>query len=238
MVSYTTNYNTNVGFLPEYLNTFLPDALRYHRAGLVVIPAYKTDTEKVTFPKGWNDYSNGKKQTEEEVRKLFSRQSWGLAIVCTDGMEVIDVDEKHDPKKEACKDFLRQVLKSNSEELITRCVHVHTKSDGHHFIYRAPSPGSNTKLSFRTGSDKAIIETRGKGGLIFATPTPGYEVSNGSYLNIPTITQAERDLLINAATDAGDKVEPVRAPTPRKETTTTAGNYPYTFTDDDKVKYL
>ena len=241
MLDSTINYPTKIGVFPESVPTFSAAAIHYHRAGLVVVPAYRTAAGVITFPPNWGRYNDGEKQTEQDVQELFSRPSWGLAIVCTDGMEVIDIDEKHCPRREANRDFLKQILKTDGlDNILLQCVHVDTKSGGDHYIYRTEAPGGNKHLAHRAGGKQAIIETRGKGGLIFAAPTPGYKVTDGDYCNIPTITQADRDKLIRAAINAGDQVqEPAPPPVAKRPATTDQGrDYPYTFTDEDKVNYL
>jgi hypothetical protein len=44
-----------------------------------------------------------------------------------------------------------------------------------------------------------IIETRGEGGYCLISPSRGYEIKQGDFLNIPTITAGERNTLIEAA---------------------------------------
>lgn len=43
------------------------------------------------------------------------------------------------------------------------------------------------------------IETRGEGGVFLCTPTAGYAVTQGSFLEIPVLTAQERDILLMAA---------------------------------------
>jgi hypothetical protein len=72
-----------------------------------------------------------------------------------------------------------------------------TKSGGLHIVYKCPAPEGNRKLAKRSGSHEAVIETRGKGGLLFIWPTPGYEIVSGDFLAIPEVTQQQRDNLIS-----------------------------------------
>ncbi|MGO9620725.1 MAG: DUF3987 domain-containing protein [Desulfobaccales bacterium] len=55
-----------------------------------------------------------------------------------------------------------------------------------------------------------LIETRGEGGQFLAHPTPGYELRQGDFLQIPTITAEERQILVNAARALNEYVDPAR----------------------------
>ena len=54
-----------------------------------------------------------------------------------------------------------------------------------------------------------LIETRGEGGLFLCAPTPGYELKQGSFTDIPVITEAERDAIIQAAWELNEYVPDV-----------------------------
>ena len=173
------------------MNTYLDTALRYHAAGLRVIP-FSTDVDgKKVFPNGYAKYRDV--QTEAQVRDLFARPSEGVAILCTDGMEVIDIDVKHDPKGSIADDLLAsmEAFGVHAAGVVQK-----TKSGGFHLIYRCPAPDGNQKLARRLRQKEAMIETRGPGGLIFVCPSPGYEIVSGDITNIPQIAQEDRDLLL------------------------------------------
>jgi len=53
-----------------------------------------------------------------------------------------------------------------------------------------------------------LIETRGEGGQFLANPTPGYELLQGSFTDLPEITPEERRILINAAVSLNEWVDP------------------------------
>ena len=46
-----------------------------------------------------------------------------------------------------------------------------------------------------------LIETKGKGGVIMCDPTAGYELLQGDLCNLPVLTSAERDVLLQTALD-------------------------------------
>ncbi len=185
----------------------LDTALTYHDAGLKVVPVYRNG-DSVNFPQ-WNNYLET--QSRQEVQRLFSSDHWGTAILCTDGLEVIDIDVKADPTGKVWEQYKDEVFWSTGIDILEECCIVKTKSNGYHIIYRTDSPEGNRKLAWRKGSKEAIIETRGKGGLVFAAPTPLYEVLQGSYTSIPYLDQDKRDALILAAQNLSERT-PAEAP--------------------------
>src|SRR5262249_32119245 len=74
-----------------------------------------------------------------------------------------------------------------------------TPSRGAHFYYRCEGaiPG-NTMLA--RGKDRQVIaETRGEGGYAVTAPTPGYGSPQGRLIDLPTLTQQEREALLRYA---------------------------------------
>lgn len=75
---------------------------------------------------------------------------------------------------------------------------------GIHIAYRCHEvtiPG-NTKLASRpdeSGKPICLIETRGEGGYCIVSPSTGYELRQGDFLNLPLITATERQVLIESA---------------------------------------
>ena len=185
------------------MNSYFVDALRYHEAGLKVIPFWNGTDGKKSFPDGYAKYRTA--QSREDVEQLFLGMCSGVCLLCTDGIEAIDIDVKHDPKK-----TVLQQLRQGVEEfdIPLHGIVQKTKSDGWHIIYRCPAPEGNMKLARRRGEKEAMIETRGNGGLLFIAPTPGYEVISGDLLHIPTVTQEGRDQLVKLCRHL-DEPEPV-----------------------------
>ena len=59
-----------------------------------------------------------------------------------------------------------------------------------------------------------LIETRGSGGLFLCDPTEGYELVQGSFEQLPTITETQRDTLLMAAWELNEYIpEPAPVPT-------------------------
>lgn len=183
---------------------YLQSALQYHAAGLKVIPFKAHEDGRKTFPQDYAKYREN--QTEADVRELFSREVSGVCLLCTDGIEAIDIDVKHDKKGTIAKD-LRDSLKTFGMMDMPAVIQK-TKSGGYHFIYRTEAPDGNLKLAKRAGEKEAMIETRGKGGLLFVAPTPGYEL-HGDLANIPFVDQEKRNELIRICRHF-DEPDPVK----------------------------
>ena len=82
-----------------------------------------------------------------------------------------------------------------------------TPSEGYHVAYRCDHARPNQGLCYRWLFDenkekyawKATIETRGEGGYCVVAPSDGYTLIHGDWCNLQTITQEERNLLIDTA---------------------------------------
>ncbi len=173
-------------------------AMRYHAAGLR-ITTWKPDPEPKNQFSPWAQYRNS--QSVEQVRAITKKTFERLAILTgVDDLEAIDIDTKHDPKKTIDKEFFDLCREyETAAAALAKCVIVRTKSGGLHIIYRAENLGGNQKLTTREESKEAVIETRGKGGLIYAAPSPGYTLERGDYTNIQKISNDERNELIKVA---------------------------------------
>lgn len=206
---------------------FRDAATQYHAAGLKVIPFWtRADSSKI-FPPEYAKFRDS--QTAEDIARLFAGDCDGICLLCTDGIEAIDVDTKHDPTGK----IRGQIIDAfDAFDFKMQGVVQRTKSDGLHMIYRCPAPDGNRKLAKRRGEKESMIETRGRGGLLFITPTPGYEILSGTLFSIPTVTQEERDFLINmcAHFDEPDPVQFVEKVSPAAKTVT--GKKPWEAFDE------
>lgn len=173
------------------MKSYLDAAILYHRAGLKIIPFWNRDAGKKSFPSDYAKYREA--QSEEDVNALFSKESDGICLLCTDGIEAIDIDKKHDPKGTIMSDLISAI--DDFGVTLSGVVQA-TKSGGAHIIYRTENPGGNQKLAHRAGEKEAMIETRGLGGLLFVWPSPGYEITSGDIFSIPSVPRTERDGLI------------------------------------------
>jgi hypothetical protein len=191
------------------------EAMRLHKAGFKVIPIKdpsKPDGKKPLCK--WKKYQE--KQTEEDVRTLFSISGiGGIALLTTDGIEVIDIDLKYviEDKNEEYDFFTRlsdAVIDNIGLETFQKLILSKTVNNGYHLFYRTNIAEGNHNLAKRyTEEDekksekdniRVLIETRGIGGYIIIPPTKGYEYDRKyrTILDIPLITDEERNGIINA----------------------------------------
>jgi len=85
------------------------------------------------------------------------------------------------------------------KELFDRLVIETSQSGGRHIIIRTEdSIGKSQKLAADAGG-QVLIETRGEGGLFLCAPTPGYELLQGDFQNIPVLQDNEVMILWETA---------------------------------------
>ena len=196
------SYNKERTFTKSYLTT----ALEYHAAGLKVLPV---NNDKRPACPSWKEYQTN--QTEEQVRQLFSRPCWGIAVLTGQGIEALDFDQKYWlHEKPLFQEYMRHndVLNKNACP-VTDLYIQSTINDGMHVVYRCAEIGGNAKLASRppTAEEaeaddrvKVLIETRGEGGYIVVAPSPGYEDQDrGSLTALKEITPQQRAGLFAAA---------------------------------------
>lgn len=177
------------------MSNLIQKAKDYSRAGVSVIP---TRADKRPALKEWTGYQSNI-MTEEEVDSLFTG-AIGLGIVCgkvSGGLEVIDVDTKHDTTGTLWEEFSR-LLEDNLPDTYKELVIAQTKSGGYHIYYRCEAVEGNKKLANKLNRE-VLIETRGQGGYVIAPPTANYTYLQGEPTNIPRISKEERDLIIKIA---------------------------------------
>lgn len=157
-------------------------AKKYLAVGLNPLPIVKGEK----YPMVENH--NSVKMTEETIMD-YPYDAIGVSTgIISGGLEAIDFDLKNasDPKA------VMKVFKSKvPKELLAKLVVQQTQSGGYHFIYRCEDISSSKQLA-KNPEGKAIIETRGEGGLIKCYPSEGYELLQGSFEHIPIITPEER----------------------------------------------
>lgn len=169
-------------------------AVKYLDAGLSVIPT----ANKIPALKEWKPYQV-KPMDQDAAVKLFkgAAEIAILAGAVSGGLEVVDVDVKHDNTGKLWEE-LREALEDSVPDVFSRLVIAKTRSGGYHLYYRCDVIKGNLKLAVKENKE-VIIETRGEGGYVIAPPSKGYEYTQGSPLNIPTITAQEREIVLNIA---------------------------------------
>lgn len=194
-------------------------AADYLHAGLCVLPAILA--EKRPALAGWKQYQR-RLPTERQVRTWFAEDAplCVLAGTVSGHLEMIDFDLGGE-----LFEHWRALVATQAPALLERLVIERSQSGGRHVIYRCDTPVSgNRKLAQRTMPAESaepiviagkryvprragerfeitvtLIETRGEGGLFLCAPTPGYVLEQGTFQTIPTLSESERALLIEAA---------------------------------------
>ncbi len=208
-------------------------ARAYRDAGLCVLPAQPT-RKRPTLP-AWEPYQQHL-PTAEEINDWFGRAR-ALCVVCggvSGNTEMIDFDagaEKYST--------WATLVEERSPGLLGRLYLESTQNGGVHAAYRCEAPvdgnlrlcqrlvdaPSDAEVEYRGKTYKprrkrdsegfeftvTLIETRGEGGLFLCAPSPGYIATQGSLADLPVITRAEREILLNAAEELDelpDRPEP------------------------------
>jgi hypothetical protein len=156
--------------------------------GYSIIPV---DNEK--RPIGpWKEYQQ-RSRSADEVEQLTS-PLFGLVTGVND-VEVIDVDLKVivglSEQKKWWSEYL-SFIQDNIEDFNDKVVIAKTRNAGYHIIYKCENISGNTKIAMLKGQKEAIIESRGKGGMVVM-----YEsfITNRQYHQIDYITEKERDII-------------------------------------------
>lgn len=179
-------------------------------SGIQIVPI---SDKKIPLVKKW-----------EQTTEVYNlSQCWGIGIVCggiSGNVEAIDIDLKYDLTGKLFSEYQKTVMKV-CPGLLQRLVVQKTMSGGFHLIYRCETIEGNRKLAQRHATEeeqksgdkiKVLFETRGEHGYIACYPTPGYELKNGSFDAIPTITVYEREALFSIAYSFNEVVKEFKAP--------------------------
>jgi len=161
----------------------------YLAAGLNPLPI------KLGEKRPLNEEHNTVPITLESIKE-YDFQAIGVSTgIISGGLEAIDFDLKNAENP----DMVMKVFKSKvPADLLKKLVVQQTVSGGFHMIYRCEDVSSSKKLA-KNPEGKAIIETRGEGGLIKCYPSEGYKLLQGSLEDVKIITPEERlQLFISA----------------------------------------
>jgi putative DNA primase/helicase len=185
----------------------------------------------------WKQYQS-EPMTETEYDSVF-RAAKGVALVCgavSGNLECIDIDLKYD----VSGTLYQRLCDAIPSELLRKLTIQKTPSGGKHFWYRTESAtgAGNMKLANRPATESelqaynkdatrkitdpnrlpsVLLETRGESGYALIAPSNGYVIEHGSFEYLATITNAERDQLIEICRGFDEiKNEPVIPPAPKK----------------------
>jgi len=179
-------------------------AMSYRSAGLCVLPAKRA--EKRPAIGAWKRYRQTP-PTEAEMSAWFANEQDAICILCgavSGNTEIIDFD--------AGGEMFAAWWDRVPAELRERLVVEITPSGGYHVAYRCEAAVSgNLKLAQRKVDNQIVtlIETRGEGGLFLCAPTMGYILAHGDLADLPVLSEAERDALLQAAWELNEYLPPV-----------------------------
>ncbi|MDP0498700.1 MAG: bifunctional DNA primase/polymerase [Verrucomicrobiota bacterium JB022] len=168
--------------------------------GVACIPV---DLEKRPCLLSWKEFRD-QLPTESDLSQFFANGS-GIAIVAG-AIQCIDIDVKHDPS--IWERYIEGLEAAGCNPIIERLVIQRTPSGGWHFVFRTKGePIRNVKLA-RKPDGAAMIETRGDGGYFLIAPSKGYSLIQGDWDEIPTISDAERESLLEVARSLDERQSP------------------------------
>lgn len=160
-------------------------------AGLSVAPA--SPQTKFTTLARWKTYQQ-RRMTARQIEAQFA-DAEGVCIICgkiSENLEMIDFDQKGKVFAEWAK-----LVEEKHPGILASLVIERSQSGGMHVYYRTETPKGNVTLAVDDGGK--LIETRGEGGLVVCWPTPGYDVVQGQFTDIPVLGDTLRNSLFEIA---------------------------------------
>ena len=156
--------------------------------GFSIIPV---DANKTPIG-AWKKYQT-QSRTKEEIDCLNS-PLYGLITGFND-LEVIDIDLKVFSTLQEQNDFWNEYLsflEDNIDDFDKKFVIYKTKNQGYHILYRCKTIEPNTKIARLKDHKEAIIESRGKYGMVVIYEN---KISKLSYSEIKEISERDRDII-------------------------------------------
>jgi hypothetical protein len=174
----------------------------YIDAGLVILPV---DKAKRPLIAGWQNLTKEDCQ-KPDFLKNFDGENIGVGLQCGGEKQIVCVDL--DTKYDLTGTFFNElctIIKKENDTLLKRLIVQRTPSGGYHFIFSCPNTEGNQKLARRPSTREELIstnaqcyvlaETRQNGGQVLIIPSPNYKLLQGDFLNIPSISPEEKDLI-------------------------------------------
>lgn len=181
-------------------------------AGLSAVPTAIDGSKKPLG--GWKQYQ-ASRPTLEQIDTWFANGHPGFGVICgsvSGGLEMLELEGRAmaegmwDDFCARCDaagigDVLDLIANSYAEE---------TPSGGIHLLFKVSGANlGNTKLARRPDGTEiqVLFETRGEGGFVVLAPSSGpvhpsgkpWELLEGGFVSLPTITEVERDALYDVA---------------------------------------
>ncbi len=190
------------------------EALKYHEAGLKVIPV---NADKTPACKSWKKYQED--QTKEDVSNLFEKKCWGIALLTGNEIECIDIDNKYSLDGKLNQNYLNLLIHDKiGESFMSKCFIQTTQSEGYHYIFRSSFEDGNKKLASRPATKEekqrglkqmVLLETRGNGGYVVISPSEGYLRQSGDLCSLTPVADEERNFAFDCARSFNEVVQPV-----------------------------
>lgn len=139
----------------------------------------------------WKKYQT-QARTKEEIDNLNS-PLYGLVTGYND-LEVLDTDLKVFSTLQEQNEFWNEYLsflKDNIDDFDKKFAIYKTKNQGYHILYRCKSIAGNTKIAKLKSHKEAVIESRGKYGMVVIYEN---KISKLSYSEIQEISERDRDI--------------------------------------------
>jgi hypothetical protein len=178
------------------------------RSGISVVPILPDGRKRPSVR--WRVYQR-RLATTGEIARWFGGEARGLALVTgaiSGGLEALDFDSR--AVYEAWSERVQQVGFESLHDRLTRG-YLEATPNGVHLLYRSCPIEGNQKLASVSVDGpqrlRALIETRGEGGLVVVAPSGGrihpsgkpYVLLAGGISTIATITPEERQALFSIA---------------------------------------
>ena len=153
----------------------------------------KNKISKTDFTKQYN-YSGGK--IKKDGKEIPATKNFGI-ITGFEDLECVDVDLKVFSTAKEKKDFwdeYYQFLRDHILDFDDKFSIYKTQNEGFHILYKTKRVEGNLKIACLEGHKEAVIETRGRGGYIFAYPDKCF--NSKTYFDIDYISDEDRSILM------------------------------------------
>ena len=200
------------------MSDYIKIAKAYSKAGYSVIPV---GTNKIPTIREWRVFQD-RPMTESEC-ELHFKHAYGMALLCggKNNVTAIDFDLKYDLSNDVFDRYKSEI----PSKLLKKMFVQKTQNNGYHFVFSCPKMEGNQKLASRyttadekhqtyiknyknpltkdkalkiasNDKNRVLIETRGTGGYICISPTPGYTKVFGK---IQEISEDEYNVIVESA---------------------------------------
>lgn len=200
------------------------EAERIALGGVVVLPAIRSQ-KRPAVP--WKAFQNNKFENVELFEKFDAICVVGGPI--SGNLEILDFDYQAEAFDDFCEEVVKrggddvllrcliETSQSGGKHLAYKHLDIPIKNSklaaktfeapsnesangtlkeaSNEIIYR----GKTLRFDANGRTRATTIETRGEGGICLIAPSPGYEVAQGDWANLPILTREERRILFESA---------------------------------------